>query len=260
MSRKLSWAVAAIAVLFLLGAWSVLERPASAAGRAQQFTRVSLALVLFPLLASVASFGAAGAYGPGDRERTVWLALGAACLAQCVSRAAFAYHQLRLGQPAPFPSVADVFTAASGLLVLVGLATELGLIRDVLYPRQVLALAALALLVLLVGGAIFLAPLLQAGVRGIREATSLVFSVAGILLVPLGLLPAVVFRGGLLGYAWLLVSAALACMGLWVLWFSNAVFYGLWFEGHPSNVVHLLAFALLAVGALVSRTVTLAEA
>jgi hypothetical protein len=260
MPRRFLWVVAVIAVLFMLSAWWVLERPASAAGRAQQFARVNLALVLFPLLASVAAFGAAGAYGPGDRERTVWLAFAAACLAQCVGRAVFAYHQLRLGQPAPFPSVADVFTVASGLLVLVGLVTELGLVREVVQLRQVVGLAVLALLALLVGGSIFLAPLLQAGIRGIREAVSLLFSLAGILLVPLALLPAVVFRGGLVGYAWLLVSGAVVCLGLWVLWFTNAVFYGLWFEGHPSNVLQLLAFALLAIGALWHRTAMLQEA
>jgi len=262
MARRFLWAVAVIAVLFTLSAWSVLERPASAAGWAQQSARVNLAVVLFPLLASISALGAAGAYGPKDRERRVWLAFAAACLAQGVGRAIFAYHRLFLGQPMPIPSVADAFTAALGFLVLVGLVSELGLVREVVRPRQVVGLAVLALLALLLGGGIFLVPLLQAGIRGIRDV-SFLFSLGGvlvgILLVPLALLPAVVFRGGLVGYTWLFVSGAVVCMGLWILWFSNAVFYGVWFEGHPSNVLQLLAFALLAIGALWNRTVTLAE-
>lgn len=259
-SRRLVLLVGAIVVLFLVGAWSVLERPAGSAGRAEQFRRVNTVLVLLPVVAALSAFAAATPYARGDRERTVWLAVGAACFLWAGGRAVFAYQQLLLGHPAPFPSLADAFTVGSGLVLFAGLALELGIAREALQPGQVIGLAAFAGVVLLAGAGFFLAPILRAGVRDVREALALLFSLGGIALVPLAVLPAFAFRGGLVSYTWVLVSAALVCQGLWILWFSHAVFYGLWFEGHPSNVLQLAAFALLAIGALWQRAVMLQEA
>jgi hypothetical protein len=82
---------------------------------------------------------------------------------------------------------------------------------------------------------------------------SVLFSLAGLALIPLAVAPAMAFFGGLEGYVWLIISASLVCISVAVMWLSNAVFFDVWFVGHRSNVLQMVGFALLAVGAFWHR-------
>ncbi len=250
--RTVLWVAVVVLVLVVLAAAVVLQRPVRAAEVQRQHNLVSAALVLFPLLAAGASFGAAASYRPKDRERTVWTSLGAACLLWALGRAVFWYGQV-LGEPPAFPSVAELLTAGFFLLSLWGVYQEYRAVRELVGPPQRVAMVGLAVVTLVVGYLLFLQPVVAGGLRGPGESVSLALSLAGLALIPLAAAPALAFFGGLEGYVWLVVSASLVCVAVAVMWFSNAVFFEAWFAGHRSNVLQMAGFALLAVGAFWHR-------
>jgi hypothetical protein len=244
---------AVVVLLATLAAAAVLQRPVRAADAQRQHVVVSAALVAFPLLAAAAALGAARSYRPGDRERTVWSGLGLAAALWAAGRALFWYAQTSLGHPMPFPSPADLLTAGFFLLALVAVYQEYRTVRDLVGPTHRVALVAVALVTLLAGYVLFLEPVVAGGLRTTAQSVSVAFSLGGLVLIPLATAPALVFFGGLAGYVWLLISASLVCIAVAVMWFSNAVFFDVWFVGHRSNVLQIAGFALLAVGALWHR-------
>ncbi|MDR7439180.1 MAG: hypothetical protein QN181_04695 [Armatimonadota bacterium] len=258
MRRFYSFA-GAIAILFLLAAWTVLERPLGTAAREQQALRVHVALVLFPFLATLSTLGVARTYRTEDRERRVWLGLSGAFLLWTLGRVAFAFHHYR-GTGGPSPEV-DAFTGAFFLAVLASMGEEVRRIRELgLLARSQLAfLAVVGFAVLALGAAVFLRPVLGHSPLTARDLVGLGFTLLSILLVPLGLAPAVAFRGGLWGYAWALFSAGMLCLGVGIMWLVNAVFYGAWFEGHPGNLLEMAGFALVAAGGIWHETTLRAE-
>jgi hypothetical protein len=242
-----------IAVLAVLGAAAVLQRPVRAVDAQRQHVLVSAALVAFPLLAAGAALGAARSYRPGDRERGVWSSLGLAAALWAAGRALFWYAQASFGHPMPFPSAADLLTAGFFLFGLLAVYQQYGAVRDLVGPTHRVAMVAVALVTLLVGYLLFLEPVVAGGLRTTAQSVSVAFSLAGLLLIPLATAPALAFFGGLAGYVWLLISASLVCIAVAVMWFSNAVFFDVWFVGHRSNALQIAGFALLAVGALWHR-------
>lgn len=241
-----------LAVLAVLVAVAVVQRPVRAADVQVQHAVVSVALILFPLVAAAASFGAGGRYRPGDRERTVWNSLGAACLLWTLGRAVFWYSQAG-GQPAPFPSVPELLTAGFFALGLWAVYQEYQAVRELVGPAHRAAMAAVAVAVLVAGYALFLRPVVAGGLVGAAESVSVALSLAGLAMIPLVIAPALAFVGGLVGYVWLVLSASLVCISVAVMWLSNAVFFDVWFVGHRSNVLQIVGFALLAVGAMWHR-------
>jgi len=250
--RTVPWVAVVVLLLLGLAGAAVLQRPVRAADVQRQHTAVSGALVLFPLLAAAGSFSAAGSYRPGDRERTVWTSFGAACVFWALGRATFWYLQ-GTGQPAAFPSPADLPTAGFFLLGLWAVYQEYRAVRDLAGPAHRAVMAGVALAALAVGYVLFLQPVVMGGLQGAAESVSVAFSLAGLALIPLALAPAMAFFGGLEGYVWLIISASLVCISVAVMWLSNAVFFDVWFVGHPSNVLQMVGFALLAVGAFWHR-------
>lgn len=250
--RKVAWVALLLLVLVVLAAALVVQRPVRAADVQRQHTLVSAALVVFPLLAAGAGFVAAASYRPGDRERTVWTSLGAACALWGLGRAVFWYGQV-LGEPPSFPSVAELMTAGFFLLGLWGVYQEYRAVRELVGPPHRVAMGAVVAVTLVGGYLLFLQPVVAGGLVGMRESVSLAFSLAGLVLIPLAVAPALAFLGGLEGYVWLVVSASLVCIAVAVMWFGNAVYFDAWFVGHPSNVLQLVGFALLAVGGLWHR-------
>jgi hypothetical protein len=237
-----------IAILFLLAAWAVLERPLGVAAREGQALRVHVALVLFPFLAALSAFGAARAYRPEDRERRVWLGLSGAFLLWTLGRVAFAFQHFRgMGGRSP---EGDVFTAAFFVVVLAAVGDEVRRIRGLglLTRPQLVFLAVAGFAVLALGIALFLRPLLGQSPPTARDLLGLLFAFLAVLLVPLGLAPAVAFLGGRWSYAWGLFSAGMLCLAVGLMWLVHAVFYGTWFEGHPGNLFEMAGFALLAAG------------
>lgn len=250
--RTAAWVAGILLVLVVAAAVVVAQRPVRAAHVQMQHTAVSAALVLFPLVAAAASFGAAGDYRPGDRERTVWNSLGAACVLWSVGRAVFWYTQAT-GHPASFPSVPELLTAGFFALGLWAVYQEYQAVRELVGPAHRLTMGAVAAAVLGVGYVLFLRPVVAGGLGGAAESVSVALSLAGLAMIPLAIAPALAFFGGLVGYVWLVLSASLVCIGVAVMWLSNAVFFDVWFAGHRSNVLQMVGFALLAVGAVWHR-------
>jgi hypothetical protein len=250
--RTVAWVTLVLLVLVVLAAAVVLQRPVRAAERQRQQHVVNGALVVFPLVAAAAGFAAAGSYRPGDRERTVWASLGAACALWALGRAVFWYAQV-LGELPKFPSVAELLTAGFFLFGLWGVYQQYRTVRQLVGPPHRLGTVAVAGVTLVVGYLLFLQPVVAGGVGGFAQSVSLAFSLAGFAMILLAVAPALAFLGGLEGYVWLVVSAALVCIAGAVMWFGNAVYFDVWFVGHPSNVLQLAGFALLAVGAVWHR-------
>ncbi|MCS7172188.1 MAG: hypothetical protein N0A24_02055 [Armatimonadetes bacterium] len=257
--RRFYSLAAAIAVLFLLAAWAVLERPVGTAAREWQALRVHVALVLFPFLAALSALGVARAYRPQERERRVWLGLSGAFLLWTLGRAAFAFHHYR-GTGGPTPEV-DAFTGAFFLVVLAAVGEEVRRIRELglLRGSQLAFLAVVGFAVLALGSAAFLRPVLSHSPLTARDLLGLLFTFLAVLLVPLGLAPAVAFLGGMWGYAWVLFSGGMLCLAVGLMWLVNAVFYGTWFEGHPGNLLEMAGFALVATGGIWHKTTLRAE-
>ncbi len=251
--RTAGWVAAVLLVLVVGAAAVVAQRPVRAADRQLQHTLVSGALVLFPLVAAATGVGASASYRPGDRGRVVWASLAAACGLWAVGRAVFWYGQVA-GQPPAFPSVAELLTGGFFALGLWGVYQEYELVRELVGPRQRAGMLVVAALTLVVGYALFLRPVVAGGLQGLAESTSVALSLAGLVLIPLATAPALAFFGGLEGYVWLIVSASLVCIAVAVMWYSNAVFFDAWFAGHLSNVLQMVGFALLAVGATWHRS------
>lgn len=245
--------MAVVVALAVLSVAVVLQRPVRAADAQRQHVLVSAALVAFPLLSAAAALAAAGSYRTGDRERRVWASLGVAATLWAAGRAVFWYAQASLGHPMPFPSAADILTAGFFLLGLIAVYQEYRAVRDLVGPTHRVVMVAVALVTLVVGYVLFLAPVVAGGLRTTAQSVSVAFSLAGLALIPLATAPALAFFGGLAGYVWLLISASLVCVAVAVMWFSNAVFFDVWFVGHRSNALQIVGFALLAVGALWHR-------
>lgn len=252
---RFGFLAAVVVALAAVGSWFVLQRPIRAAEIYQQIVTVHAVLSVFPILAAATALGAARSYLPGDQERRVWMVVALACLLWAAGRALFGYTKIAEGDPLPFPSAADAFTGAFFVLVVVGLYAEYRLVRNLVTPRQSRIVAAVTLAAFAFGYSLFLRPVVAGGVENTAEAVSVAFSVMGIALVPLALIPAIVFFGGLEGYVWLLIAASITCLALAVMWFSNAVFFGDWFVGHRSNVLQIVGFGLLAISGLWHRSI-----
>ncbi len=248
--RRLLFFTGAIAFLLLLTAWSVLERPTDPLARERQVFRVHAAVVLFPLLASLTTLKTARAYRPGDRERRVWLGLSGACGLWALGRAAFAYaHFLGVGS---MGWMVDAFTVAFCAILLLAVGEEIRLLRELrlLGVPQLAFLAAVGVAALAVGIVLFLEPIVGQGPRTAQDLVGLVLAALAVLLVPVVLAPAAAFLGGLWGYTWGLLSVGMLCLAAGILWWVNAAYYGVWFEGHPTNLLQISGFALMSVGAL----------
>ncbi|MDR5684091.1 MAG: hypothetical protein QN163_08710 [Armatimonadota bacterium] len=244
-----------VVALAAASSWFVLQRPVRTAEVYRQIVTVHAALSTFPLLAALGALGASRSYRTGDRERGVWRTIALACVLWAAGRGLFGYTQIVGGNPLPFPSAADAFTAAFFVLFLAAVYAEYAIVRELVTWRQTSVVAAVALGALALGYWSFLRPVLGGGLAGGAEAVSVAFSLMGIVLIPLALIPATVFLGGLEGYVWLLIAAAIVCLALAVMWFSHAVFFGEWFVGHRSNILQIGGFALLTVGALWHRSI-----
>jgi hypothetical protein len=244
-----------VLVLAVLGIWLVLQPPIPLPDLYQQIVTVHALLTLFPLLAASTVLAAATSYHPGDQERRVWVAVALACLAWAGGRALFGYTYIAEGHLLPYPSAAEVFTAASFVLFLAALRAEYGIVSNLVTRSQMLIAAVIGLAGLATGYTLFLRPIVVDGITDPVEVVSVAIAVMGAALIWLSLIPAMVFLGGLAGYAWLLIAGSVICLALSVMWFANAVLFGEWFVGHRSNVLQIAGFGLLTVGALWGRSI-----
>lgn len=236
-----------------------MQRPIHVAEVHQQIVTVHALLSAFPLVAALAALGTARLYHPGDQERRVWVAVALACLIWACGRALFGYTQIAQGRLLPYPSAAEAFTAASFVLFMVALHTEYRIVSHLVTRSQMWVTAVVGLAGFAAAYTLFLRPVVAAGIANPAEAATMALSLMGAALIPLALIPAMVFFGGLSGYTWLLIAGSVLCLALSVMWFANAVFFGEWFVGHRSNVLQIVGFGLLTIGALWGRSI-MAEA
>jgi len=166
--------------------------------------------LLFLLIAAVYASRSATSFESASPVRTAWLLLSSGLWAYVVAQSVLAFYQLVLGQPAPFPSLADLFFLPATVLLAVSLFLFLKVYKSVGFEVAetfevsivlFFALSLLAVFFLVVGR-----PVLASEALFAEQVLNLAYPVLDcILLIPTVLLlkMALSMRGGSLWKVWM---------------------------------------------------------
>lgn len=187
---------------------------------------------------------AATGYAPRDPERRVWRLTA---LAAALWGAGFLLYAVRewIGVIRPFPSASDGFIVAAFLALLFALLGEFRLVNPMLTHRQRLLLAGggLALWVVVIGR--FVWPMVASPIDPLEKSLGIFYASTAALVLPLGLGPAVAFRGGTSGYVWMGVAGGVLCLALASLGFAYLAWYEVYTDVHPINLLRVTGLAVL---------------
>jgi len=211
--------------------------------------------IVAPLVAVLGCLAATRAYAPGDRERLVWIAGGAAALAWAAGRVVFAGYQWWGGMAVPYPSLADGFFVAFYVLLGLALGLEIRLVAPMVERPVRLGLFALGLAAWAIGFVRVVEPIMMSPVPFVEKALATFYPTAAVFLVPAGLLPALGFRGGTSAYVWVAVALAAVCLAIASLGYALLTWYHLYSEVHSINALWIVGFVLLAIGGFWQRMV-----
>jgi hypothetical protein len=215
---------------------------------------------LLSLVIQTAAAGVAGllAWSTGRRyqlrdvEGLVWRGTSLGALLWATGLLLYAIAQWS-GRARPYPSNADIGFVSAVLIWVLALGAQYQLVRSLLTVRQRRFLLFGAIGVWAVFMATVLLPILLSPLDPVEKALDFFYPTFGALLLVLGLAPALVFRGGLVGYSWLGMALGMGCLAVGSLVYAQLTWFQLYSQTHPVNLLRVTGFAALAASAAWQR-------
>jgi len=165
----------------------------------------------------------------------------------------WAIYVLVLDIEVPYPSLADVSYLAGYIPMFLAFLLYLKTFRAAI-TRKALALTGLSVsAVVLASSYLLLMPIFSSGGSSITVALDIAYPVMDLALFALSFLGFLIFFEGKLGEAWLLISLGLILTAVADLLFSYTTLQGIYFEGHPSELVYLWGYLALLLGFHIHR-------
>jgi hypothetical protein len=238
--------------LVALGAAILLPVPSDTQKRLMQHM-LSIALqTASAVTAGLLAWSAARRYQGRDVEGLVWRGASVGSLLWAAGILLYAMAQWS-GRARPYPSTADIGFGAAVLIWVLALGAQYQLVRPMLTPwqRTFLWLAGAAIWVGAVGTVLW--PIMQSPLDALEKTLDLFYPTFGALLLVLGLAPALVFRGGLVGYSWFGIALGMGCLAAASLAYAHLTWFELYSETHPVNLLRVAGFAAIGVSAAWQR-------
>lgn len=200
--------------------------------------------ILNPLVASVASFVVAQRYGGSQVFGKAYLALGLGLFMMFLGESMW-YYFLYFLEIEPFPSIVDVFFFAFYPLSAVHIITNVRFFQAKMTYQSKTMLAVLPLVIIGIYSAISLQTI---GEPNFEFYYGMAFVAASAVLLALALLGSLVFRGGVLGIAWVLMLLGLLLTNVGDVWYFYLETFGAYEDGHPVELLWYGGYWIITYG------------
>ena len=148
----------------------------------------------------------------------------------------------------PYPSLADVSYLAGYIPMFLALLLYLGMFRAALTRKTLASTGLVVVAVVLASSYLLLIPIFSSGGDAVTLALDVAYPVMDLALFTLSFLGFLIFFEGKPGDAWLLISLGLILNAAADLLFSHTTLQGIYFEGHPSELLYLWGYLALLLG------------
>ena len=200
--------------------------------------------ILNPLVASGASFVISKRYGKSQVFGKAYFVLGLGLFMMFLGEATW-YYFLYFLEIEPFPSIADVFFFAFYPLSAIHIIINIRFFQTKIKLESKIMLIILPLIIIAVYSAISLG---QIDTPNFEFYYGLVFVAASSVVLALALLGSLVFRGGVLGIAWILMLSGLLLTNVGDVWFFYLETFGAYTDGHPVELLWYCGYWIITYG------------
>jgi len=165
----------------------------------------------------------------------------------------WAIYVLVLAIEIPYPSLADVSYLVGYIPMFLAFLLYLKTFRAAVTPKALASTGLTVLAVVLASSYLLLMPIFSLRGDSVTLALDVAYPVMDLALFTLSFLGFLIFFEGKLGDAWLLISLGLILTAVADLLFSYTTLQGIYFEGHPSELLYLWGYIALLLGFHVHR-------
>lgn len=190
---------------------------------------ISIVSILNPLFASSAGFMVAKRYGSSQTFSKAYLALGLGYLAAGIGE--ILYYIYVVLELETFPSIVDVFFFALYPLILVHLIICIRFFKPKLKPLEFFWMVSIPLIV--ISSYMFLS---FEGETDLGFYFGAIYVIEPAVVLPLAILGAKTFKGGVIGTAWLVLVFAIITLTVGDVWYSYLETFDQYDLLHPVNV------------------------
>ena len=200
--------------------------------------------ILNPLVASVASFVIAQRYGGSQVFGNAYLALSIGLFMMFLGESTW-YYFLYFLEIEPFPSIADAFFFAFYPLSAIHIILNIRFFQTKIDHKSRLMLIVIPLTIICIYSAISLHAI---EVPNFEFYYGMAFVAASSVVLTLALLGSLVFRGGLLGIAWVLMLLGLLLTNTGDVWYFYLETFGAYDDGHPVELLWYGGYWIITYG------------
>lgn len=200
--------------------------------------------ILNPLVASIASFIVAQRYGGSQVFGKAYLALGLGLFMMFLGESTW-YYFLYFLDIEPFPSIADVFFFAFYPLSAIHIITNIRFFQTKMDYKSKMMLVVLPLAIIGIYSGISLQEISEPNLEFYYGMT---FVAASSAVLALALVGSLVFRGGVLGIAWVLMLLGLLLTNMGDVWYFYLETFGAYVDGHPVELLWYGGYWIITYG------------
>ena len=200
--------------------------------------------ILNPLVASAASFIVARRYGGSQVFGKAYMALGLGLFMMFLGESTW-YYFLYFLDIEPFPSIADAFFFAFYPLSAIHIITNIKFFQTKMDHKSKIMLVALPLAIIGIYSTITLQ---EIGEPNFEFYYGMTFVVASSIVLALALVGSLVFRGGVLGIAWVLLLLGLFLTNTGDVWYFYLETFGAYADGHPVELLWYGSYWIITYG------------
>jgi len=205
---------------------------------------VAIVSILNPLAASVTALVVSQRYGGSQVFGKAYLILGLGLFMMFLGESTW-YYFLYFLDIDPFPSIADVFFFAFYPLSAIHIIINIRFFQTKMNLRSKLLLVVIPVIVITAYSAISLETI---DTPNFEFYYGMAFVVASSILLSLALVASLVFRGGVLGIAWVLLLLGLFVTNVGDVWYFYLETFGAYSEGHPVEILWYLGYWIITYG------------
>jgi len=207
--------------------------------------------VLFPFLAGIAVISAGlglRRYGHKmEKFSLVWMCFTLGMFFWFLGELGWAVYTFLLNVEIPYPSIADVFWLVGYVPFLIALYYYAKTFESVLPKRPLHTVWVITVVLSVTVTVLLMFPIMGAEEDTLTLVISLAYPFLDLALFLTALLSLIIFRAGTLGKSWSLMNAGLMANVGGDILFSYATAQGIYYDGHPIDLLLAYAYILFAL-------------
>lgn len=185
------------------------------------------------------------------KEGTVWLLLCVGFLFWLGGEILWLVLEEMTGEP-PFPSMADVSWIVAYPLLIGALYLEYRRLKVDIGVKKVAVLLAVVVVGAVLGWKL-LYPIVVSDISSVEKLLDLAYPLGDLAMLSIGLLVTLVYLGGRLGRAWLVISFGFILYAIADMAFSYLTWLEVYKSGSPTDLLWMAADTIVFVGAMLYR-------